>query len=490
MLSQVLKMAKSWISFPEHFKLEDVQAVLNIVISLLSALGVSVFGRICWQASTTKIAKRKNVALSSLLTINSVGEAMDVLFLLKFNFFSSTRIVAQCIVVACMTATAILSGPIARYSSRRGQIVSEKDVNGLLALAYHNSIGNAMVEWNLTQVSLERAGFPYNQLLDFLPDTSTYWLYRAEEWNSTWSMDCRYTESTPVSLKTTGDCDHLYAEVPGLDKIIPDSPDIWYSTDGFYVNGTTWKDVLMFLYEPIYNDYNNVTFLTHNMSITIASVHLHNLAKSSNDSCNFGVGDVEQASYTKAECNLFRNYGEDTYIAYPDSGDVGQVPTSYYSYYGQTFKQQSMSNDPIQIITPQELVRFYQIYMITKDTQSLQPVTRSMSVDVTVVQLSAIFLAVCIFMTLLILVGIGMYGLFRIMHPAPRPPQTKLDWVLQAIKDPGPEGVILSGDDSTRERFKGARYGLREVLKEEGIPKEKAPTLSIDTVEDDYFTRR
>jgi len=82
----------------------------------------------------------------------------------------------------------------------------------------------------------------------------------------------------------------------------------------------------MFLYEPIYNDYNNVTFLTHNMSIIIASVHLHNLAKSSNNSCNFGVGDVEQASYTKAECNLFRNYGENTYISYPDCVDIGQVP--------------------------------------------------------------------------------------------------------------------------------------------------------------------
>jgi len=100
-------------------------------------------------------------------------------------------------------------------------------------LAYHNSIGVAMVEWNLTQVSLERAGFPYNQLLDFLPDTSTHWVYRPEEWNSPWSMNCRYTKSTPISLKTTGDCDYLYAEVPGLDKIIPDSPDIWYYTEGF-----------------------------------------------------------------------------------------------------------------------------------------------------------------------------------------------------------------------------------------------------------------
>jgi hypothetical protein len=62
--------------------------------------------------------------------------------------------------------------------------------------------------------------------------------------------------------------------------------------------------------------------------------------------------------------------------------------------------------------------------------------------------------------------------------------------VLQTLKDPGPEGVILSGGDGARERFKGARYGLWEGLREEGVPMEKALTLSIDTVEDGHFTRR
>jgi hypothetical protein len=474
-------MAKSWISFPERFKLQDVQAVINIIISLLSALSIFVLGRVCWQASSTKIARRKDIALSSLLTIGSLGEALDVLFLLKFHFFSFTWIVAQCVIVACLTATAILSGPIARYATQRGRIVAEKDVNGLLALAYHNSIASAMVEWNLTHTSLDRAGFPENQLLDFLPDTSTPWNYKSEEWNSTWSMDCTYHGPIQISLETTGDCDYLYAEVPGLENVIPNSPDTttWYSTGGFYVNRTSWKDVLMFLYEPVYHDYNNDTFLTHNMSITIAAVHLHNLAKSSNNSCNFGVGEVEQASYTKAQCNLFRNYGENTYISFPDSGDAGTVPESYRTYYGQNFKQQSMSNDPIRTIIPQELVRFYQVYMITKDTQSHQPVTRSMSVEVTVVQVSAVFLAVCIFVTLLIIVGIGRYVLFKIIHPELQPPQSKLDWLLQTIKNPGCEGVILSGGEGASDRFQWARYGFRDVLGEERSPREKVSGFSI-----------
>src|ERR1700712_5106475 len=102
-------MAKSWISLPEQFKLEDVQAVLNIIISLLSTLSVFVLGLVCWLDASAKIAKRKIIDVSSLLTIGSIGEALDVLFLLKLNFFSSTRIVAQCVVVACLTTTAILS---------------------------------------------------------------------------------------------------------------------------------------------------------------------------------------------------------------------------------------------------------------------------------------------------------------------------------------------------------------------------------------------
>ena len=92
--------------------------------------------------------------------------------------------------------------------------------------------------------------------------------------------------------------------------------------------------MLLFLYEPIYYNYDNDTFLTHNISIIIAAVYLYNLAKSLNNSYNFGIGDVEQTLYIKAYCNLFRNYGKDIYILYPNSGNVDQVPILYYSYYG------------------------------------------------------------------------------------------------------------------------------------------------------------
>jgi len=61
--------------------------------------------------------------------------------------------------------------------------------------------------------------------------------------------------------------------------------------------------------------------------------------------------------------------------------------------------------------------------------------------------------------------------------------------MLQTVKNPGPEGVVLAGGDGTRGRFKSARYGLLEGVGEEAAPKEKAPALPIDTVKDNHFTR-
>jgi hypothetical protein len=152
-----------------------------------------------------------------------------------------------------------------------------------------------------------------------------------------------------------------------------------------------------------------------------------------------------------------------------------------------------MSDDPIQTITAEELVRFYQIYMITKDTQSHQPVTRVLSVDTRVVQLSAIFLAVCVCTALLIGVGLARYALFRVLHRTKhRAPHTKLDWLLQTLKSQLPEGVIvMSGrGDTKRQRFQAARYGLQEAGRaDEQAAWMKSPTFSVDSVENNGLLR-
>src|SRR2546430_4396536 len=62
-----------WVSLPSKWKLQDIQAVLNVVIAILSTLGIFTFARFCWQCNAPNIARNPNqtVRLSSLLSINT-----------------------------------------------------------------------------------------------------------------------------------------------------------------------------------------------------------------------------------------------------------------------------------------------------------------------------------------------------------------------------------------------------------------------------------
>lgn len=440
-------MQVSWIYLPASWKLEDVQAALNVIISVLSGLGIFVFARLCWVRAAANIAEDQSIKLPSLTTLNTIGESFDVLWLLRSKILSSTyfRILAQCIVVACLSATATLSGPIARYSTKRSHLVSQREVNGNLATWLHNSIGYSNVLWNQIQSSLDTAGFPHEQLLDFLPDTSTPWIYHKEEWNSTWHMTCQTTPITEIRLFDTGNCTlpkSLHTEIPGLEAVMPRPYDDGYYYqwwDGYYVNYTIWKDVLMFIVTEKFLDYDNDTGITYSMSVSISSVHLHNLKKQQDDtsSCDFGAGPIEKATYTRMDCDLIRpsHIPDDEYAAYPDCSDIGSIPDAYESNFEARFKQESVSNDPITVITPQDLIRFYQVYHFSKDTQSRKPVKRLLSVSLPNVQLSTAFLAIALLIALLIALGFARYGFFMLRHrkSASLIPEGKLDWMLQSI---------------------------------------------------------
>src|SRR5436309_5336829 len=67
-------MAKSWIALRAGWKLEDVQAALNVVISMLSTMGIFVFARFCWHETAARVDRSQNVRLSSLLSLSTPGE--------------------------------------------------------------------------------------------------------------------------------------------------------------------------------------------------------------------------------------------------------------------------------------------------------------------------------------------------------------------------------------------------------------------------------
>ena len=453
-------MAKSWIALRAGWKLEDVQAALNVVISVLSTMGIFVFARFCWHGTAARVGRSQNVRLSSLLSLSTPGEVFDVFMLLKFKILSSPYLLlfAQSVVVITLSTTAILSGPITRYSTRRGYIITPIEVPGSLATNYFNSISYANVEWDQIQTSLNRAGFPTNQLLDFLPNTSVDWVYRPEEWNSTWSLTCKPTPSTPVTLSDTGNCTDLSAEMPALGDILPTAfRDDWYYADGgLYVNHTLWKDLLMFIVAPIYTDFDKITNITYAMNISIASVHLSGVRKELNDSsnCEFAPGDVKQASYTRIDCGLTRprHIPDETHLAYPSSGDVWNIPYAYVEYYQARFVQESTSNSEITVITPDELVRFYQAYVIAKDVMYRQPVTRTLSAEIPTVELSTAFLIVCLLGALVLAAGLTKYIFFMVRHQTTMlvTPESKLDWMLQSIKEASASSPVVGYDNFQR----------------------------------------
>lgn len=439
-------MAVYWFSLPTDWKLEDVQAVLNVVITLLSALGIFTLVRCCWIRAAGRLVQDHKVLLPSLLVLNTPGEALDVLNLMRSKIFSIrfATVLVQCVVVVCLSSTAILSGPIARYSTRKALIVVKQDVPGLLASRNFNGMSFANVEWNLTYTRLEDAGFPKDQLLDYLPDNSIDWVFEPAQWNNSWSLECKRTPKTPVELYDSGNCRQLTSEIPNLERIFNVSKwdPVTSKWDGYYSSLDVNKDILLFVHGVNKWDYVETFNTSRSMSMLLASIHLHDVPRNQNltDGCSFRQGDIGKSSYTKIECEIRRQETvEDALdVAYPDihNDTYANVPAAYRAFYQSRFTQQATSDTNISVISPDELIRFYQAYNIAKDLQYRQPITRRLSVSVQVVQLSVIFLAIAVMIGLLILLGLIRYGIFAILH---RPimtntPQSKLDWMIQSIQ--------------------------------------------------------
>jgi hypothetical protein len=448
-------MPSAWISLPASWKLEDVQAALNVIIAALSALGIFAFVRTCWLFGAKKITQNNVVPLPSLLSLNTLGDALDIILLLRRRLIAvrNLAIVGQCLVVACLSSTAILSGVISRYSTARGHAVTQEEVPGLMASRQHNGMSYANVEWNLTHSRLDKAGFPRDRLLDFLPSNAVEWVYREDEWNSSWSFDCHLTPQTSIDLYVTDNCTGWPYEIPDLNQVIsyeewtaavngepPRDGGWWTSSGGFYNSRTTIKDELLFIYALKGGDYTDAGDTFRSMNISIASVHMHNLGRSQNstDDCIFSKGPVESSYYTKIDCRLQQHEPvEDVWnVAFPDVYYPGNVPEALTEYYQARFTQQSTSDSHITVITPEELVRFYQAYTIVKDAQYPQPVTRTMSVDRPVVLISTAFLALAVLVAFLILLGMLNYGIFSLRYHTLKAtiPQSKLDWMLQSVE--------------------------------------------------------
>lgn len=457
-----------WISLEPGWKLQDVQAGLNVAIAFVCAGSIFVLVRYCWLLAARKVTQEKDVPASSLLSLNTIGETIDVIWLLRKELFTRRYygLLLQCIGVILLTIAALLSGFIARFSTRYGTIVMDRMVNGTIAGRLTGSIQYAEVDTNATLYSLKNAGFPQTQLLEYLPNLGVRWEYVPEQWNSSWKMACAYNESVEVpNVVTTGNCTSLLSEVPQIADNWQDWNDQWwYQPTGWRNNYTMYRDVLIFSHGVDWNASDKALDTWTSARVRTVALHMEGVPYNTsidNSDCAYAEGPVQRARYTSMTCQLTRDTKGKTkdelyWGAYPDAYDLSIQSVAYLQHYGNNFRKQSSREEPITPFTGRELAMFYQAYMVTKDTSNSPYTERKMSVHVQVPQLSIVTLVICSLGAAIVLFGLFHYWifLFRNWNLMNKTPQSKLDWMLRTLR--------MEGDD--HQHSSSMRTKLREAM--------------------------
>ena len=444
-------MAHYWFVLTKHWSLQDVQAALNVMIAILSTISIFTFARFCWQTASLRLTKHKDVPVASLLSLTSPGEVFTVLRFLRYRTLTTKRyrmFLFQATVIFALSAAAFLSGPIARFSSRRGYTITPMLVKGGLAANTYSSIVEADVEWNQTISSLDKAGFPTDQLLDFLPDSTQDWVYLAEQWNNSWKATCEYTPATSIELYGTGNYSNgndWSTQVPALLQTIPEKFFGAFGAIGAELgritvpkNHSNW-DTLLFLFFTDQPEYDFEK--KDHMSILMIAAYIQDVPSAPNNTLSFGTGPFGPSYYTRAICELHKAEAAvgEYYTAYPNIIQPSEDTTAeaLENHYHDRFVRQVQNGVPVYHPTGADMFRFYQAYCVSKDTFAYFPVKRLISMRVPNVELSAVFLAVVIFDGLLIALGLLWHSFFLMRHRSNliHMPESKLDWLLQSLNE-------------------------------------------------------
>jgi hypothetical protein len=153
----------------------SVQAALNVFISVLGTIGIWSFSGYWWRRGRKRMLRKEDeVPLPFLCTIPGPGEAWDVVEVLRERLFhkKNWHLLFQIAVIVTVTMVCVLSGPIARAAPRSNRTVVKDRLQVLQSSAVDgvtSDILEAKELWNETIYSLDKAGFPENMLLDYLP---------------------------------------------------------------------------------------------------------------------------------------------------------------------------------------------------------------------------------------------------------------------------------------------------------------------------------
>ena len=184
------------------------------------------------------------------------------------------------------------------------------------------------------------------------------------------------------------------------------------------------------------------------MGISLASIYMKDapefnlsaLGESDKDWV-FGVGEVPEAYYTKVECDINRNRPQDDnyWEAYPQIRTNCDLSKQLDIYWSATAIQPSGKGYEMVVNIPsgEEIFRFYQSWMISKDTYYPYPSSRDISVSLNTVELSIVFIVICGFTILIVSLGMLHCFSFRLRHRGivVGIPETKVDWLLQSVQE-------------------------------------------------------
>ena len=453
-------MSTSW-------DLRDVQAGLNVVITILASLSITLFTRVLWLGHTTTMRVNGWTPVSNLVVISSLGDIACTAHLLRSKLFSSKywTLCLQCIVVLTLSLLTVFSGPLARYSTRQGTTVLQLPISGRLAEHYESTFGYLSQQTNninRAYKSLAQADFPLNQLPDFFPNPGADWLYRPNEWSSTWAADCHDSPLTMIeAAEATGNYSGytaadspdiaIFIEMPAMKQAIPKDWKTDPRNSGCYwlqkYSDANLQDVFVGCFTTLWTNptqRENFT-LVESWSFSVAAIYIRGAPQPPSleeKSANvvFGSGPVAGASYTSTTCNITRN-GRSSLggaIAYPILHYPSGIGFSLLEGLTALFDVFSIAVPGQLGISGKDLFRFFQSYWLAKNTFT-DPVitTRLLSTRVPAVEISTIFLAVTSVVTFLLMVSGVMYVIIRWYYRGQirSTPASKIDWVLQAIQE-------------------------------------------------------
>jgi hypothetical protein len=97
--------------------------------------------------------------------------------------------------------------------------------------------------------------------------------------------------------------------------------------------------------------------------------------------------------------------------------------------------EQSFRKESVYHPTGQDLFRFYQAYLATKDIQNYEDAERIISVAVPTVELSIPLLVV--FLLYLVLIGLAAlwFVIVKTLPPGASVPRTKIEWMAQGMRE-------------------------------------------------------